>query len=81
VFKAIYIPPHLSFPKGPTLKKLSASDHRHEKSSMLISPTSSDPFEFVQRVMERVVALRAQGRSRVIDVSIGANVLASAMPG
>jgi hypothetical protein len=48
---------------------------------MLISPTSSDPFEFVQRVMERVVALRAQGRSRVIDVSIGANALASAMPG
>jgi hypothetical protein len=56
----MYIPPHLSFAKGPTLKKLSASNHRHENRGMLILPISSDAFEFVQRVMERAVALPAK---------------------
>jgi len=46
---------------------------------MLISPTSSDALEFVQRVMKR--NLPTEEGSRLFTLTIGTNGLASAMPG
>jgi len=52
VLEPLHIPLRLSFPKGRTLQKNSPHQITVVKNrGMLISPISSDAFEFVRRVM------------------------------